>query len=127
MGALMQLLDANILIDYLRAYPDAIEFMASLNPQKTAISAVTLAEVLVGCDHQQQKQVLDFIDPFHFFEIDKNIAISAANLRQQHHWKLPDSFQAAITLEHNLVFVTRNTKDFNPSVHKFVKIPYKLH
>lgn len=122
----MQLLDANILIDYLRAYPDAIEFMVSLDPRKTAVSSVTLAEVLVGCDQQQQKQVLDFIDPFNFFDIDKTIAISAAQLRQQYHWKLPDSFQAAVALKYKLTFVTRNTKDFNPAVHKFVKIPYKL-
>ena len=122
----MQLLDANILIDYLRAVPDAVEFMASLDPKKTAVSSVTLAEVLVGCDQQQQKQVLDFIDAFNFFEIDKTIAVSAAQLRQQFHWKLPDSFQAAVALKHNLIFLTRNTKDFNPSIHKFVKIPYKL-
>jgi len=122
----MQLLDANILIDYLRAIPNAVKLVSSLDPKKTAISAVTLAEVLVGCDQQQQIQVLNFVDFFTFFEIDKTIAVSAANLRQKFHWKLPDSFQAAVALENNLTFLTRNTKDFNPAIHKFVKIPYKI-
>ncbi len=127
MGSLMQLLDANILIDYLRAYSDAVEFMVSLDPSKTAVSAVTLAEVLVGCDQAQQKVVMGIIDAFNFFDIDRDVAILAAQLRQQYHWKLPNSFQAAIALKYKFTFITRNTKDFNPSIHKFVKVPYKLH
>lgn len=50
----------------------------------------------------------------------------AASLRQTYHWKLPDAFQAAFAKHHRLKLVTRNTKDFNPSIHYFVVVPYVL-
>ena len=122
----MQLLDANILIDYLNNVSSAVEFMGSIDPKKTAISSVTLTEVLVGCNQNEKQIILLLIEPFTFFDIDRAVAIRAANLRQDYRWKLPDAFQAAIAVEHKLTLMTRNTKDFNPAVHKFVKIPYKL-
>jgi hypothetical protein len=41
-------------------------------------------------------------------------------------WKLPDAFQAAIAILHDVKLCTRNTKDFNPQKHPFVEIPYLL-
>ena len=123
----MDLLDASIVIDFLNKIPPAIDFFLGVNRHQTAISAVTLAEVLAGADAAEKEQILRFIEPFEFFVIDKESSILAAELRQQYHWKLPDSFQAALALKYKLTFITRNTKDFNPSIHKFVKIPYKVH
>ena len=123
----MDLLDASILIDFFNKIPESVNFFLKLNHRETAISAVTLAEVLAGSDAVEKEQILHFIGKFRFLNIDKECSITAAELRQQYHWKLPDSFQAALALRDHLTFVTRNTKDFNPTVHKFVRIPYKLH
>jgi hypothetical protein len=41
-------------------------------------------------------------------------------------WKLPDAFQASIAQRNGWRLVTRNSKDFNPSSHDFVLIPYKV-
>ncbi|MDE1920615.1 MAG: PIN domain-containing protein [Candidatus Omnitrophica bacterium] len=122
----MLLLDASILIDFLNKISQAVDYFLAIDSRQAAISAVTLAEVLAGADEQEKAQILLFTDRFHFLNIDKETSVFAADLRQKYHWKLPDSFQAALALKHNLIFVTRNTKDFNPAVHKFVKIPYKL-
>ena len=122
----MVLLDATVLIDFLNDVLPAVEFMGSMDPEDTALSSVTLAEVLVGCNPAEQERVLLLSQKFHFLDIDKEVVISAARLRREYGWKLPDAFQAALALRHKLTFVTRNTKDFNPAVHKFVKIPYRL-
>jgi len=123
----MLLLDANIVIDFLNKIPFAVDYFSDIDQRKIAISAITLAEVLTGTAPEDHEQVSLFIDQFYFLNIDKEVSVSAAQLRQKYYWKLPDSFQAALALKHQLTFITRNTKDFNPSIHKFVKVPYKLH
>ncbi len=35
-------------------------------------------------------------------------------------------FQPALCIYHQLKLTTRNTKDFNPSRHDFVEIPYEV-
>ena len=122
----MILLDATVFIDFLNNIPQAVNFMDLIDPKDTALSSVTLAEVLVGCDQAEWERILIFSERLHFFNVDKESAVSAAHLRQEYRWKLPDAFQAAIALQHKLTFVTRNTKDFDPKTHKFVKIPYRL-
>jgi len=59
-------------------------------------------------------------------EIDAAVADKAATLRRKYGWKLPDAFQAAIAIIHDVKLSTRNTKDFNPQRHSFVEIPYLL-
>ena len=57
--------------------------------------------------------------------LDSVIADLADELRREHHWKLPDAFQAALALRHGLQLATRNTKDFPPKRHDFVTISYR--
>ena len=63
---------------------------------------------------------------FTLLSIDRDIADKAAELRRLHGWKLPDAFQAALAIHHNVKLVTRNTKDFDPRRHSFVEVPYTL-
>ena len=123
----MVLLDATVFIDFLNNVPEAVDLMGSIDPKNTALSSVTLAEVLVGCEPQEEERVLLLSRQFHFLSIDREIAVFAAQLRRKHRWKLPDAFQAALALHHKLTFITRNSKDFDPRVHKFVKVPYHIH
>ncbi|SPD75774.1 conserved hypothetical protein [uncultured Desulfobacterium sp.] len=121
-----RLLDSVILIDHLNNVPKATKFLMGLNPDQTAISVVTRAEILVGVEDHDKEKVIVFLDQYDVLSIDKNIADLAAGLRKRHGWKLPDAFQAALAAYHNLKLCTRNSKDFNPKKHLFVEIPYEL-
>ncbi len=122
----MKLLDAVIIIDFLNKVPAAVDFMFDIDARKTAISVVTLAEVLAGATDDETQHILHFIEHFQIFDINKKLSVSAALLRRQYRWKLPDAFQAAIAMEYKMSFITRNTKDFSPKKHSFVNIPYVL-
>ena len=121
---LTRLLDSVILIDHLNGVQEATQFVTDLNPEQTTISVITRAEILVGVETEDVHLVKAFLDQFHLLIIDKSIADLAADLRKSQGWKLPDAFQAALCLYHQLKFTTRNTKDFDPDRHDFVEIPY---
>jgi len=121
------LLDTPIVIDFFNDIKEAKLIMTDLKPTETAISVITYTEVLVGLEDPLQKHNFDsMMDQCLYFSIEKSTAQIAADLKREYRWKLPDAFQAAIAVEHKITLLTRNTKDFDPSIHKFVKIPYKL-
>lgn len=123
---LERLLDSVILIDHFNSVPQASEFLLALNPEKTAISVISYAEILTGLDEDGVKKARPLLNNFKMLEIDAAVAEKAATLRRQHGWKLPDAFQAAIAILQDIKLSTRNTKDFNPEKHSFVEIPYFL-
>jgi predicted nucleic acid-binding protein len=123
---LTRLLDSVILIDHLNGMQEAKQFVLALEPEQTAISVITRAEILVGVNLEDAPLVKALLDQFHLLIIDKPIADLAADLRKSQGWKLPDAFQAALCLYHQLKLTTRNTKDFDRNRHDFVEIPYEL-
>jgi predicted nucleic acid-binding protein len=121
------LLDSVILIDHFNNKKKATRFLSSLDPNKTAISVITRAELLVGFQREDERvKAQTLIDQFKLLTIDKDTADKAAELRRKYGWKLPDAFQAALALNHGIKLITRNSKDFNPKKHTFVIIPYNL-
>ena len=59
--------------------------------------------------------------------ITVEVADLAATLRRTQRWKLPDALQAAVAIRHDLVLVTRNTRDFQEgATNPAVLIPYRL-
>jgi len=123
---LERLLDSVILIDHLNNIPQATAFILALDPEKTAISVISYAEILTGLDEEGRQKVRPLLQSFVMLEIDAVVAEKAAILRRQNGWKLPDAFQVAIALLHDITLCTRNTKDFNPQKHPFIEIPYHL-
>jgi len=123
---LEKLLDSVILIDHFNGVPQATEFLLALDPEKTAISVISYAEILTGLDEDGERRARLLLSSFEMLEINAAVAEKAAALRRQHGWKLPDAFQAAIAILHDIKLCTRNTKDFNPQKHSFVEIPYLL-
>jgi predicted nucleic acid-binding protein len=121
-----RLLDSVILIDHLNNIPQAMDFLLALNPEKTAISVITYAEILTGLDEDGERKAVPLLHSFEMLEIDASVAKKAAMLKRQHGWKLPDAFQAALAITHDIMLCTRNFKDFNPQKHPFVEIPYVL-
>ena len=123
---LERLLDSVILIDHFNDIAEASTFIVGLDPGKTAISVTTYAEILVGFEDEAADEAKALLNHYEILSIDTLIAEKAAELRRRYGWKLPDAFQAALALHHRLKLCTRNTKDFNPSKHTFVEVPYKL-
>jgi hypothetical protein len=123
---LERLLDSVILIDHLNSIPKATEFLLSLDPEKTAISVISYAEILTGLDEERERKARPLLLIFEMLEINASVAEKAAALRRQYGWKLPDASQVAIALLHDIKLCTRNTKDFNPKKHAFVEIHYSL-
>ena len=123
---LERLLDSVIIIDHLNGIDAATEFVLGLDPTRTAISVITRAEILVGNEASDEKLMKAFLDQYRLLIIDKTVADLTATLRKTYHWKLPDAFQAAISITHKIKLTTRNTKDFDPAKHDFIEIPYSL-
>jgi len=121
-----RLIDSVILIDHLNRIERAKQYILGLNPEETAISVMTRAEILLGVEESSEPLIKAFLDEYHLLILDKEISDLAASLRRKHGWRLPDAFQAALCLYHDIRFSTRNTKDFNPKKHPFVEIPYVL-
>lgn len=121
-----RLLDSVILIDHFNGIAAATGFIGDLDPEVTAISVITRAEILAGFDENGAKAAKSLLDQYQFLVIDKDIADRAAELRRAHGWKLPDAFQAALAIHYHAKLSTRNTKDFDPQKHTFVEIPYIL-
>ena len=121
-----KLLDSVILIDHLNGVRKATQYASRLDPEKTAVSVITRAEILVGLEDGKRDLVKSLLDQYHTFIIDKTVADLAADLRRRHHWKLPDAFQAAICVQNKINLITRNSKDFDPEKHPFVEIPYTI-
>lgn len=119
------LLDSVILIDHLNGVDAATEYLLEVGPV-ASISAITRAEVLTGYDPGGAAQVQQFLDRLNFLPLDQPIADLAAELRRAFHWRLPDALQAATARTHGLLLVTRNTRDFPPDRHDFVRIPYSI-
>ncbi len=112
MGIVMKyLLDSVILIDHFNGVQPATDFIRK-NAKQCVISAITRAEVLTGFDEQAKEVVIKFLDNFELLVIDKQVADLTATFRKMHKIKLPDSLQATLAIYHNLILVSRNTKDF---------------
>lgn len=121
-----RLIDSVIIIDHLNGIEAATQFLLNLNPEETSISVITWAEILVGVNDENDELVKAFLNQYTTYNIDITVAELAAQMRKSFRWKLPDAFQAALAINHKILLTTRNTKDFDPSKHDFVEIPYKI-
>ena len=120
------LLDSVILIDHFNNVEAATTFLAE-HGSECAISVITRAEVLAGFTLRTEPLARELLDIFPHLPITSEIADLAASLRRSEHWKLPDALQAAVAVQHGLVLVTRNTRDFRVGGKKVeVVVPYRV-
>lgn len=117
------LIDSVILIDHLNGISKATNWLSK--NKNTYISVITRAEILSGAASEELHSIKALLDSFLCLVIDSPTADKAAELRKKHGLKLPDAFQAALSILNNLELVTRDAKDFEKKF-SFVKIPYKL-
>ena len=119
------LLDSVILIDHFNGVAAATEFIRE-HDSEIHLSVITRAEVLAGFALEQWPAAKSILDYFPNLPISVKDAERAARFRRQHRWRLPDALQAAVAHNHELILVTRNTRDFDPSIHAFVLVPYRI-
>ena len=119
------LLDSTVLIDHLNGISKATEWLSKLGTDEGVISIITRAEVLVRAGDKWE-EVAVFLDEYNCLPIGPDEADIAAGLRNRHHIKLPDAFQAAVAQNEELTLVTRDTTDFKKIPDLEVKIPYQL-
>jgi predicted nucleic acid-binding protein len=124
-GRLKYLLDSVVLIDHFNGIEAATEFLEE-HGGACAISVITRAEVLAGFDESGARLALELLNLFVTFPVTVEVADTAAALRRSQRWKLPDALQAAIAKHHELVLVTRNTRDFQAGGTPEVWVPYRL-
>lgn len=118
------LLDSNILIDYLRGLPPAIEAVKKYDD--AAISVVSWIEVIAGGpDPAANREIESFLNHWPVLDFGGNAARVAADLRRTLKLRLPDAMILAAAKVDNRVLVTRNTKDFKPDWPDIV-VPYVL-
>lgn len=122
---LKYLVDSVIVIDHFNAIGESTAFLAE-HGNECALSVVTRAEVLAGFDEKAESLALELLDYFPTLPLTAETADAATRLRRAGRLKLPDVFQAALAIQHGLILVTRNTRDFRSSARLKVLVPYRL-
>lgn len=122
---LKYLLDSVIVIDHFNAFEHATTFLQEYG-NDCALSAITRAEVLAVFDVEGERVARGLLDLFPTLALTAETADLAAGIRRALHLKLPDAFQAAVALQHELVLVTRNTRDFRGKGMPEVLVPYRV-
>ena len=108
----MYLLDSNILI-YARDPKNRFldEYVVA---EGAAVSEISLGEVLAypGLSERQERDYEIFLSLLRMLPVSRETWVKAAKLCRESRCKLADGVIAATALEHQLILVTRNTKDF---------------
>lgn len=121
------LIDTDVLIDYLRGIPSAIDYLEARD-EPQALSAITVAELYAGVrDGEERKALAAFIGAFEIIPLDLAIAQKGGLLRRDygksHGTGLADALIAATAEQQQAVLVTLNKKHFPmlPDLH----VPYE--
>ena len=118
--------DTDVLIDYLRAVPEAVEYLESEN-RGLSVSTISVAELYAGVREGAERQALEaFVTAFDRVPVDEAIAESGGLFRrdfhQSHGVTLADALIAATAVARASTLVTLNRKHF-PMLAD-VQVPY---
>ena len=121
------LIDTDVLIDYLRGYPDAISYVESRQEQ-CLISVVTVAELYAGVREGEERTRLDgFLRAFEIIPLDLYLAVQGGLYRRDysksHNVGLADALIAATATQRQVPLVTLNQKHF-PMLQDVI-VPYQ--
>ena len=122
----MLLIDTDVLIDFLKGVPAALQYLNSL-PDPPLVSSVTVAELYAGVrDHE--RPVLDaLVSRLQTIPIDRDMARRGGLIRRDYRSSqgvgLIDALIAATAEAHNTTLVTLNRKHF-PALSNVV-VPYR--
>ena len=121
------LIDTDVIIDYLRGFPKAVEYLEK-QTSTLFLSSITIAELYAGVKDGEEKFILDqFIEAFEIVDVTTEIAIEGGLYKRDyiksHGVGLADSIIAACAILVNAALVTLNKNHF-PMI-KNVIVPYR--
>jgi predicted nucleic acid-binding protein len=110
------LVDTDVLIDYLRDYPEAVRYIES-QQELFLISAVTVAELYAGVREGEERARLDgFLRAFEIVPLDLHLATQGGLYRRDygrsHGVGLADALIAATATQRRVPLVTLNRRHF---------------
>lgn len=100
------LIDTDVFSDHLRGARKL-----QLGGDRILYSVITRCELCAGSD-TDEGTVRRLLEPFEELGVDRSIAERAGRLRRSRGMRTPDALIAASAVEHQLVLVTRNIRDF---------------
>jgi predicted nucleic acid-binding protein len=123
------LIDTSILIDLLRKYAPARQWLDNLPTEDWTISFITSAELLAGCRNKREQQaIVNELSQYHVLwltELAQQRALdSFTQLHLSHSVGFLDCMIAAIAVENGLVLATVNDKHFRAIQGLTVERPY---
>lgn len=110
------LLDTDVLIDYLKGHPQALDYL--LNAEESlAMSTITLAELYSGVREGVEREALTSLaDLFDIVPLSEDMAVKAGlfrrDYRKSHNLGLMDTLIAATSVVVGVPLVTLNHKHF---------------
>ncbi|MBI4494697.1 MAG: type II toxin-antitoxin system VapC family toxin [Chloroflexi bacterium] len=117
------LVDSDWVADALAGRPRAVELLTALSAQSIAISLITYGEIFEGIYYGRDPATAEavfrkFLREVDVLPLNRRIMQRFARIRGQLRRSGrvigdPDLLIAATTLEHNLILVTRNLRDFS--------------
>jgi predicted nucleic acid-binding protein len=117
------LLDANILVDYLKGIAAARDEVERY--PDPAVSVITWMELMAGATPAQEHGVRAFLASFTTVPLSPAVMQRAVVRRRERRLKRPDAIIYASADVAGCVLVTRNTKGFLPD-DPGVRVPYRL-
>ena len=110
------LIDTDVLIDYLRDYPEAASYVEA-QQERLLISAVTVAELYAGVREGEERTRLErFLRAFEIIPLDMRLAVQRGLYRRDysksHNVGLADALTAATATQLQIPLVTLNRKHF---------------
>jgi predicted nucleic acid-binding protein len=123
------LLDTNILIDILRGYPLAVNWLKANPTLALAIPSLVRMEMLLGAQNKpEQERVLKLMSPFPVIypnDLDAMLAMSQFEIYHlSHQVEIIDCFIAALSVRFGLPVYTRNVKDLRVFPSVVLRVPY---
>ncbi len=100
------LVDSDILVDHLRGH---IRFVPG--DDEIHVSSITRAELFAG-QRGDERRVGRLLGALVELPVDRAVAERAGRIQRAFGARLPDALIAATAIEHGLVLMTRNLRDF---------------
>jgi predicted nucleic acid-binding protein len=124
------LLDANVLIGWLKGRAPAPELLEELNSRGDilAVNAISLAEIFSGLREDDVEVAEAFMAPLQYWEMDAGVARLAGQLRYRYArlgrpLSVADCLLAAHAIIEDATLVTGNVRDFPMPELKLLKLP----
>ncbi|MDA3818429.1 MAG: type II toxin-antitoxin system VapC family toxin [Prolixibacteraceae bacterium] len=130
MGRTNYLIDTNVAIDYIgETLPEkALNELDSFFDKKFYISIINKIELLGFKDikDEEEQNFCKLINASTILNLTDDIVTKTIEIRKHYKIKLPDAIISATALTHNLIIITRNTKDFEKIEGIEILNPYYL-